>query len=220
MVGRLIRDRRGVSVVEFALLAPILILGIILKFRNTLVAPVVLAILFSTIDARLWRPRENERERFVDAVVASTAPGDMVLDLKGDAVFRRRPVMAIYEDVGRALTATGKLADQGPERIIATGTCAAIRDSSHLPPRTRAFLRTHFLGDGLLRVCGTRVFGSTFEIGVPQTYAVVARDPTHVRIDGIPYRAPRRLEAGPHTMDRGGNDSVTVIWSRGAKEQQ
>lgn len=206
---------------DFLPVMPILILGIILKFRTLVIAPVVIATILSVIDARLWRPRENERERFVDAVVSVAAPGDYVLDLKGDAVFRRRPVMAIYEDVGRALTATGKLADEGPERIVASGACVAIRDTSHLPPRTRDFLKRHFLDDPLMRVCGTRVTGETFEIGVPQTYAVVARDPSHVRIDGIPYRAPRRLEAGPHTMDRGGNESVLVLWSRAAaKEQQ
>ena len=206
---------------DFLPVMPILVLSIILKVRTLVIAPVVIATILSVIDARLWRPRENERERFVDAVVSVAAPGDYVLDLKGDAVFRRRPVMAIYEDVGRALTATGKLADEGPERIVATGACVAIRDTSHLPPRTRDFLERHFLDDPLMRVCGTRVTGETFEIGVPQTYAVVARDPSHVRIDGIPYRAPRRLEAGPHTMDRGGNESVLVLWSpAAAKEQQ
>ncbi len=205
---------------DFLPVMPVLALGIALWFKQFLIAPVVLAMIASAIDARIWRPRETYRERFVDAVVSTTAPGDYVLDLKGDAIFRRRPVKAIYEDVGRALTASGKIPDDGPKRIIETGTCTAIRDTSHLPPRTRAFLGRHFIRDGAVRVCGTRVLGSTFTIAVPQTYAVVARDPARIRIDGIPYRGPRRLSAGRHRIDRGGNEAVVVIWSRAVKEWQ
>ena len=121
-------------------------------------------------------------------------------------------------DEHRALTAEGKIPDRGPEDIVASQCCAAIRDSTHLPPRTRAFLNEHFIGDGLLRFCGTEVRGSSFAIAVPQTYAVFARDPSRVTIDGIPYRGPRPLAAGRHTLTSGGNERVRVIWWRAAKE--
>lgn len=176
------------------------------------------AILASILEARLWRTSDT-RERFVDAAVAITAKDDFVFDLKGDAVFRRRPVGLVYEDVGRALTANGTLSDRGPEEIIARGCCAAMRDSSHLPPRTRAFLAQHFLGKGPIRVCGTDVTGDSFVIAVPQIYAVLARHPTNVVIDGIPYRGPRALAAGRHSLTSKGNEPVRVIWWRAAKEE-
>jgi hypothetical protein len=205
---------------DFLPIMPILVLGFVLSFKRLMIAPVVIAIVATAIDTRIWRPREDFRERFVDTVVTTTAPTDYVLDLKGDAIFRRRPVRPIYEDVGRALTAIGKLPDSGPQRMIETGCCAAIRDSGHLPPHTRAFIARHFIGSEPVRYCGTRVTGSSFTIAIPQTYAVVARNPQRVRIDGIPYRGPRRLGAGRHAIDRGGNESVVVIWSRAAKERQ
>lgn len=176
------------------------------------------AILASIIEARLWRTSDT-RQRFVDATVALTAKDDFVFDLKGDAIFRRRPVGLVYEDVGRALTANGTITDRGPEEIAARGCCAAIRDSSHLPPHTRTFLKQHFLGEGPLRVCGTDVTGNSFVIAVPQTYAVIARNPASVVIDGIPYRGPRALAAGRHSLTSKGNEPVRVIWWRAPKEK-
>lgn len=187
--------------------------------RNLVVAALfVAAVIASYIDERLWRPREHLREDFVDGMVRVTAPDDFVFDLKGDFVFRQRAASYVYEDVGRALTAEGKIPDRGPEDIIARQCCAAIRDSDHVPPRTRAFLNEHFLGDGLVRFCGTEVRGESFDIAVPQTYAVIARDPSRVTIDGVPYRGPRALAAGRHHLSRGGNDQIRVIWWRAAKE--
>jgi type IV secretory pathway VirB3-like protein len=178
----------------------------------------VVALLASVVEMRLWRTPDEARQRFVDAAVALTGPEDFVFDLKGEAVFRRRPVSLVYEDVGRALTANGTIEDRGPESIVARRCCAAVGDSSHLPARTRRFLDRHFLGAGLLRVCGTDVRGSAFDIAVPQTYAVVARDPARLLLDGIPYRGPRALAAGRHSLKNGGNEPVRVIWWRAAKE--
>jgi hypothetical protein len=97
---------------------------------------------------------------------------------------------------------------------VERGCCMAMRDTPHFPPRTRAFLNRYFIGDDLLRVCGARVSGPTFEIGVPQTYAVVGGG--RVTIDGTPYSGPRRLEPGTHTISSDG--PATVVWARAAKE--
>ena len=160
--------------------------------------------------ARLWRPADDTRQRFLDAAVATTAPGDYVLDMKGDAVFRRRPVSWIYENVQL-------LADRGPEEIVARHCCIAGPDAELIPPRTRAFLNRYFLDRGTLRVCGAVAKDGAFTIAVPQTYAVLARDPSRVVIDGVPYRGPRFLTAGKHTLLAPEND-VTVLWWRAAKK--
>jgi hypothetical protein len=195
-------------------------IAVYLPKRGVVVAATLIAAaIYSAVDERLWRPYDRIRERIVDEAVRLTSEDDYVFDLKGDAVFRRRAATYVYEDVGRALTEKGAIPDRGPEDIIARECCAAIRDSTHLPPRTRAFLKQHFIGDGLLRVCGTDVRGPSFEIAVPQTYAVIARDPLRVSIDGVPYRGPRALAAGRHTLSSGGNDQVRVIWWRAAKEK-
>jgi Dolichyl-phosphate-mannose-protein mannosyltransferase len=199
---------------DFLPLIPLFTLWVASRWRGAVLVPVVVAIIWSYVDARLWRGPDPSRGEFIDATMRITDPNDYVLDLKGDAVFRRRPIYYIYEDVGRALTEKGALPDHGPERAVATGCCVAIRDTPHLPPRTRAFLQRYFIGEGLLRVCGARPSGSTFEIGVPQTYAVVGGG--RVTIDGTPYSGPRRLEAGTHTI--ASERPATVVWARAAKE--
>ncbi|HYH07151.1 MAG TPA: glycosyltransferase family 39 protein [Thermoanaerobaculia bacterium] len=205
---------------DFLPLAPLFALAVAARWPSWRpFALVAIGIVAALIDARVWRGTERVREQFVDEVVRLTKPGDLVYDLKGENVFRRRPVFPIYEDVGRALTANGTLADTGPEDITRHGCCAAVRDNDHIPPRTRAFLNRHFIESGpLTRVCGTRVESNSFEIAVPQTYAVLARDPASVAIDGVPYRGPRPLRAGPHTLSRGTNERVTIVWWRASKE--
>lgn len=207
---------------DFLPIEPLLAMGIAIwwpwtQWSTALFIPMAVATIASVFDARLWL-KDPSREAFVDAAVAVTAKGDYVFDLKGDAIFRRRPVDYVYEDVGRALTANGTIADEGPEQIAAHGACAAIHDSPHIPPRTRRFLNEHFIGAGLVRVCGAEASGPTFEVAVPQTYSVVAADPSAVVIDGRPYRGPRQLAAGTHTFEPGTNRTATVIWSRAAKE--
>lgn len=138
---------------DFLPLVPVAALAIATRLRTAVVLPVLAAIAASFVDARMWRPRDASRAQFVDAVVRITKPDDYVFDLKGDAVFRRRAVRYVYEDVGRALTANGTLADRGPEELAATRCCVAIKDSSHIPPRTRAYLNANFVDAGPLRVC-------------------------------------------------------------------
>jgi hypothetical protein len=186
-----------------------------LALASSPIAPtalVVAATLASVWYDRPWRPADPSRRHFVDAAVRLTAPGDYVFDLKGEAVFRRRPVYYIYDAVGRALTGNGTLPDRAPEQMVARGCCAATADWSHIPPRTRAFLNAHFVAVGPLRVCGSVVRDGSFIIAVPQTYAVVSRD--RVVIDGTPYRGPRFLAAGAHTLTSSGQEPVTVIWWR------
>jgi len=125
--------------------------------RNAPVAMFVIATLASVYWARLWRPLDTSRARFVDAVVARTSPDDVVFDLKGDAVFRRRAVFRIYDIVGRTLTNNGTLPDRGPEELIASRCCVAMKDADYIPPRTRAFLNAHFVDAGDLRVCSPAV---------------------------------------------------------------
>jgi hypothetical protein len=160
--------------------------------------------------ASLWclEPGDRSRQQFVDAAVRLTTPDEYVFDLKGNAVFRRRPIRSIYDIVGRSLFRN----DGAPAQIVARRCCVAIGDMSHIPPATRAFLNQHFVDIGPLRVCGSVARDGAFTIAIPQTYAVLAPDPARVTIDGAPYRGPRFLAAGRHTLAAAG--PVTVIWWR------
>jgi hypothetical protein len=192
-------------------LAALAIAALRITARASVQALVVIsAILASLWHAEPWKSNGVSRHAIVDAAVRLTGPDDVVFDLKGDSIFRRRAVFTIYEAVGRALTRKGVIADRGPEEIAAAGCCVAIADVSYIPSRTRAFLNEHFVDAGAMRVCGTRVPATRFTIAVPQTYAVRAANPSRLTIDGVPYRGPRFLAAGEHTA----SEPVTVVWWR------
>src|SRR4051794_2044129 len=133
------------------------------------------------------RSTEPSRARFVDAALALTKPDDFIYDLKGDTVFRRRPVHQIYDIVGRALTNNGTLADRGPEQIAANGCCVAIADVSYIPPRTRAFLNASFIGNGPLPACAPNVPDGPSPTAGPQAYAAIPADPPRTPIAAVRY---------------------------------
>ena len=192
-----------------------------LVIASTSILPVLIfiaATLLSVWIAELQLPRDVSRQRFIDDAVRLTRPDEYVFDIKGNAVFRRRPSYTIYDIVGRSLTNNGTLPDRAPEDIVARRCCVAIDDLSHIPQRTRAFLNRHFIDHGAVRVCGAVVRDGAFSIAVPEVYAVVARHPRNVVVDGVPYRGPRFLDAGPHTLTSSDSEPVTVIWSRAAQE--
>lgn len=177
------------------------------------VSPALVIIAATVASVAYTRPADTPRRAIVDTAVKLAAPNEVVFDLKGETVFRRRAVFPIYETVGQALTDNGTLEDRGPEELAARGCCVAIRDASWIPPRTRAFLNAHFVDAGAMRVCGTKTRATKFTIAVPQTYAVIAEKP--VTIDGVPYDGPRFLAAGEHTA----SEPVTVIYSASPKNR-
>ncbi len=184
------------------------------------VAVFAAATLAAVVYARPWSSPDSSRASVVDAVAGLTDGDDFVFDLKGETVFRKRPVRTIYESVGRALTVNGTIPDRGPEEIVAHRCCVAVSDATFIPPRTRDFLNRHFIDRGALRVCGSVARGGAFTIAVPQVYAVIARHPSRVTIDGVPYRGPRFLTAGRHVIGgqpATGNGQLTVIWWRAAR---
>jgi hypothetical protein len=79
----------------------------------------------------------------------------LVMDPKGEAIFRRRPVRYAYEEVTRARMARGLILDDGPERLLATRACVAANDLKRFPDRSRVYLEQNYLPVGRLRVAGT-----------------------------------------------------------------
>ncbi|PYQ31928.1 MAG: hypothetical protein DMF56_02180 [Acidobacteria bacterium] len=182
-----------------------------IALASTRIPAIALFVVMAAASVWCLEPGDHSRQQFVDAAVKLTTPNEYVFDLKGNAVFRRRPIRSIYDIVGRALFRN----DGAPAQIVARRCCVAIDDMSHIPPATRAFLNQNFVDIGPLRVCGSVARDGAFTIAIPQTYAVVARDPARVTIDGMPYRGPRFLAAGRHTLAAA--EPVTVIWWRAVK---
>jgi hypothetical protein len=193
------------------------------RSRFELLPAVAIAGMLATLfHGDLWRPRSAEPQRIIADVLRLTSPTDYVMDLKGETIFRRRPVPIILEVVGRDLLRRGVIKDTIAAEMIRTRTCVAVRDLGAFPPDASRFLRENFVDAGSVRVCGkhlARVAAGTdvtFTLAIPARYAVRSREPVNgAMLDGQPFTEPRWLDAGRHTFRVAGDaDDVTIIWEK------
>src|SRR5262249_16633394 len=131
----------------------------------------------------LWYNRTHDAVDLLADVLRLTQPTDPVVDLKGETVFRPRSSYYVLEGITKARIKRGLLADDIPERLIATRTCVAAADNDQFPPRTRTFLQENYLSVGHLRVAGQFLTpraaeeGTSsfpFDVQIPAQYAIVS----------------------------------------------
>ncbi len=144
-----------------------------------------------------------------------TRPGDTLIDLKGETIFRQRPYYFVFEKITRDAIHAGLLPDRVAESVVRHSCHVAQADSTSFPPRSRQFLRENFLLVGLLRVSGQwlRADG-TFTIAIPGDYVMLDRNgQCGGMLDGALYSGPRFLAGGAHRFlaDRAGR--IACLWS-------
>ena len=141
-------------------------------------------------------------------------PGEMLLDHKGETIFRRRPFYYALEVIARTQLARGIIADTIPEDVVRTRTYVAQADGAPWPPRGRAFLSENFLNLGRLRAAGQAIReDGSFSIAIPGEYMIVSAA-GEVRggvLDGTLYTGARVLSAGAHRYE--GAKDVVVLWA-------
>ncbi len=194
-------------------------------------APVLFAAVEIALDLRAYPPwRDNCREytAFLSEALRLTRPGESMMDLRGETVFRRRPFFYALESVTQMRMARGLIPDTIAERIVETRTRCAVHDSEGLPPAAREFLNRHFIPVGWFRVVGSRLDAGSgnesgarsFEVIFPERFAVVSeRVSASGWLDGAPYVGPRELSAGMHEyLPRADERGLAVLWA-GALER-
>jgi len=171
----------------------------------------------------VWRDNDVTLEAaFLSHVLRLTRPGDPVMDLRGETIFRPRPIYYALEAVTLKRMEDGLIPDDISERLIATRTPVAVPDSPDFPARSRAFMNRNYLLVGDLRVAGKSLEDEEdhgvrrFDIAIPQRYAVVCdHGPAKGLLDGVPYRGPRDLAQGRHSYSSvEGEGRGVVIWSQ------
>jgi hypothetical protein len=156
---------------------------------------------------RPWRDDTRAQRALVAEVLRLTRPADYVMDVKGEALFRRRPYYPMLEDVTMARIADGEVRDDIAERLVATRTYVAVNDNERFPPHGRRFLLDNYLPVGALRVAGKLLEAdaagrSEFTLALPGRYVVLSPLKTTTgMLDGRPMAGARLLDAGPHAID-------------------
>ena len=144
-----------------------------------------------------WRNRTAPDRKLLATTLRLTSPGDPVMDNKGETIFRRRPFYYALEGITQERLRRGLIADDLPERLIATRT--AVVHLSLLPLRSQVFVRDNYLTIGVLSVLGKTaglVASSTdsllcryaFRIEIPARYIVLDGNnvPVAGQMDGHP----------------------------------
>jgi hypothetical protein len=177
--------------------------------------------------------QEHDDTRYETALIAEvlrlTDPSDLVLDQKGDVIFRRRPTPYIMERITGDRLERGLLPERIPEDVIATRTCVAAARIPLFPARTRGFLTENFLPIGHLLIAGRFLQASgpvakhagQFDIAIPARYALVSESgDLQGLVDGQPYTGPRELAAGRHSFSLSfKGPRAAVLWAKAVERR-
>ena len=171
-----------------------------------------------------WHNAAQEEIDLLSDVLKITKPGDLVIDLKGETVFRQRPFYYLLETISQLKLSEGLLKDEIPESLIATRTCVATPDDSEFPPRAQSFMRQNYIPAGHLKVAGKILPPESgesnamvaFTVEIPADYMIVSREGiVHGELDGSPMDGARFLGAGRHTFRPSGSLSpeAALVWA-------
>jgi len=175
----------------------------------------------------IWEPPSRNgtlaETRLLKEVIRLTGPADPILDLKGETVFRLRPIYYVMETITGARLRRGDLPERIREQAIATRTCVAVADIARFPERTRHFLEDNYLPIGRLRVAGRLLPPAadpgrpiSFDVTIPSRYAIVTEHgAASGSLDGEPYTGPRLLAAGRHAFaPSSGMGRLALVWAQ------
>jgi 4-amino-4-deoxy-L-arabinose transferase-like glycosyltransferase len=164
-----------------------------------------------------FRDGTREHITMMRQVLRLTRPGEPIMDLKGETIYRPRPYYYIFELITRQAMIAGLIPDTIERDVIRARCHVAQADGEFLPDHGRAFLLANFLDMGRLRAAGQWIRDDgTFRIAIPGQYVVVGRDGiARGLVDGQP-NVPRELAAGLHRyggLSPGVHERVAVLWA-------
>jgi hypothetical protein len=115
---------------------------------------VAVAFAHLTIEGRLWRDGLEAQREVLRDTLALTKPGDTLLDLKGETIFRKRPVFLVYQHATVRGIEEGRLKE--PDPALLANTAVVVGGSGGFTDVMREYLKQHYLaaGAGNLRVAG------------------------------------------------------------------
>jgi hypothetical protein len=168
----------------------------------------------------LLQNETREGLAIIEQTLQLTRPGEFVMDLKGETVFRRRAFYYVLEPMTKYRIRDGQIRDTIIADMLRTHTMVVGLDQHGYPRGTRSFLRKNFVSIGAVRVPGHMLArGQTiFQIDVPAEYQIVGRSEEFTgMLDGRRYDGMRPLAAGVHTISAPPTDaSYALLWSRAA----
>ncbi len=161
---------------------------------------------------RMWRE-----------VLTLTDPGQLVMDLKGELIFRPRAYFYVLETVTARRLADGTLKDTIPERLMGDQHVRGQLLPGATAGAALRFIQDNYVQVGTLRVAGQdlraqwAVSGAIrFDVKIATRYGIVTPEgPARGALDGQPCDGPVFLRAGRHEYrPAAGEDRVVLVWAQ------
>jgi len=175
--------------------------------------------------AGIWRlqsPLDNRMAPFeqdLSVVLRLTNPDDLVMDAKGETIFRNRPIYWVLEGVTLRRIQMGLIPNDVKEQVVKTGTCVVL--NHRLRPQDQNWLRANFLeGESKVWVAGHGLGAArpamTFHTEIKAKYSIVSDSGKLAgSIDGAPLRDSQEIAPGDHRLDiTAGKGNVALIWTQ------
>ena len=195
----------------------IFLVAALARRRFFLEAVIVLA-LFSLTGTGYYAAWLTDRTReFItmeNQLLHLSRPGELVMDYKGELIYRRRPYYFILEFITRNAIARGLVADTVAEDLIRTGCHIAQADGAQWPDRARTFMSANYIDLGRLRVSGQWLHpDGTFSIAIPGEYVILNKNgEARGMLDGTPNQRSKTLARGIHRFV-GKNERLACVWA-------
>jgi hypothetical protein len=169
------------------------------------------------LEAAPWRDGLAEQRALLRDVLALTRPGEPVLDVKGETIFRPRPIDLVFVQATVRGLAQGRLPQPDLERLAASGTAVTIAGGAGMPDAVRKFLKTYYVptADGLLRVAGNELerewrngrWGYRVKLPAPGDYVLLDSRGGMLSTVSIPA-------SGVQMLDTGAEKGALLYWKR------
>ncbi len=192
------------------------------RTRLAILALLALAFLARTVAlVPPWQAKAYAQVSDLAEVLRITDPGDTVMDAKGAAVFRDRPVYWVLETLTKQHVKRGEIDVRIPARLVETRT-AVLLDSFKRYLDPEGFMASNYIGPGNVRVAGHVLppeapgEPAEFNVAIPGRYAVVGPAGAAVgSLDGTPYSGPRALAAGTHRfVAASAGPPLAFVWAK------
>ena len=198
-------------------LAAITLVPLFFTYRRVVVIALAEIVLVTAV-GRLHRDETRDGLSVIEQTLQLTSPGEFVMDLKGETVFRPRAFHYVLEPMTKRRIYAGRIADTIVSDILRTRTMVIGPDLYGYPRAARRFVQKNFVFIGAVCVPGRILREMSFQIDVPAEYAIVGRsDAFDGALDGRPYDGARQLAAGIHTISPvPSGESYALLWARAA----
>jgi len=159
-------------------------------------------------------------------VLTLTAPGELIMDAKGETIYRPRAYFYVLETLTLKRMELGLLKDDIVPTLIEKHP-SIFHGATRLPASDQKWERENYISVGTLDVLGkilpkTETETRTFQIAVPERYTIVANHGSvEGTFDGEPFSGPKLLSPGAHAFAPSASESgqkFAVLWARASEK--